>query len=227
MKILQTCLVALCDKTTDDSLESVREYARMWFAEHLNRIDRQALDNTTAKWVRMQLARLLVESGPIDAWWNEEYFPQLQGDWMEDEADDDKENDSEEGGDVKSGDNDATKSKSDASSSGDGSGSDSGGSTKKVDDDDDNAEDDDEDEDVEYINVIAEWLRDSPIEGVDPSARSWLLEVLSENKPSVLLLGRVLRRLAERWFGGTPIFETFTCVYRLYSQVCGLSILQS
>ena len=213
VKILQTCLMALCDKPTDDSLDSLHQYARMYFAEHLKSIDRQTLNNTTTKWLRTQLARLLVESGPIDAWWNEEYFEELQGDWMEEEADDDEEDNVEDGSDIKSEDDDATKSESDGS----GSGSDSGKSTNKVDNDDDNVEDEDDD----YIDVIAEWLRDSPIDGIDSNARSWLLEVLSGNNPSVLLLGRVLRRLAERWFGGTPSFDTFTCVHRLYSQVRG------
>jgi hypothetical protein len=189
----------------------------MWFAEHLNRIDRQALDNTTVKLVRTQLARLLVEPGPIDAWWDEEYFDELQGDWMDEEADDDKEDGSEEGDNVKSADDDTTKSKSD-----DG-GSESGCSTNKVGNDDDNGKDDDDD----YIDVVAEWLRDAPIEGIGSSARSWLLEVLSGNNPSVLLLGRVLRRLAERWFGGTPSFDTFTCVDRLYSQVRWLHTQQN
>ena len=210
-KILQTCLVALCDKPSDDDLYSLHQYARTYFAEHLNRIDRQALDNTTLKWVRTQLAWLLVESDPIDTWWNEEYLDDMQNDWMEEEADEDEEDDSEVGGDVQSGDDDATKTKPDGS----GSGSDSGGSTNKVDEDDKNVEDADDD----YIDVVAEWLRDSPLEGIESSACSWLLEVLSGNKPSVLLLGRVLRRLAERWFGGTPSFDTFTCVHRLYSQV--------
>lgn len=204
VKILQTCLVALCDKPDDDNLSSLREYARMWFAEHLGLVDKDALDPTTVKWITTQLARLLVEPSPINAWWDEEYFDELQGDWLDDS--DDNENQAADGEESGSEQDSDSKDESDDASS----------TTDKEDDEADDEED-------PYIFTIAEWLRGSPIEGIDSLDRDWLIEMVSNNKPAILLLGRVLRQLAARWFGETPSFTTFTCVYRLYWQVCAIA----
>jgi hypothetical protein len=201
VKILQTCLVALCDKPTDGSISSLREYARMWFIEHLSHVEREALDATTVKWIRTQLARLLVESGPIDAWWDEEYFEELQEDWL-DEEDDEDEDDATNAGADESDREQTTKGSNNSQEDGDAD------------------DDDDEEEEDPYIDIIAAWLRDSSIEGIDSVDRSWLIDTLSEKNPTVLLLGRVLHRLADRWFSSTPSFSTYTCVHRLYWQVC-------
>lgn len=209
VRILQACLVSLCDKPNDDNLDSLREYARMYFPEHLRHVNKEALDNATLKWIRTQLARLLVEPEPIDAWWNEEYFDELREDWVDeddDDHDDDAEEEEDDTVDAKSGDEDETKSKPDGN---EGSNDPQG--------------DEEEDEEDDYIEIVANWLRDSPIDGIDSNERSWLLGILSEEKnPSILLLGRVLRRLADRWFNGTPIFETFRCVNSLYCKVSGV-----
>lgn len=205
VKILQTCLVALCEKSDDEDLKSLREYARMWFAEHLGKVDKEALDTPTVKWICTQLARLLVEPGPIDAWWDEDYFDQLQGDWLDEEDSDD----SDAGTDEAEGADENTESGTDA---------DSEGTRSTVD-----KQDDEDAEDEDYINIMAKWLKDSSIEGMDSADRSWLIDTLGDQNPRVLLLKRVLTRLADRWFGGPSSTSTYTCINRLYCQVCTTS----
>ena len=202
-RILHSCLVVLCEKPSEPSLKSLREYARLYFVEHLRRIDKQTLDNASLKWVRTQLARLLTDPEPIDAWWNAQYFGILQDDWMDDEVDDEDEEEEDEEADDNSveGGSDGEQEKE--------------GSAKS----DDKEDEDDDEETPKYMDTIADWLRDAPIDGIESTGRTWLLDALSNQKPNNQLFIRVLRRLAERWYGGTPAFETFTCVYRLYIQV--------
>jgi hypothetical protein len=193
VKILRACLVVLCDKLEDDKdLKSLREYARMYFVEHLIHVDRDALDNDTVKWITTQLARILVEEGPIDAWWDEVYYEELREDWINDEEDSGEESEDE---DEPSSEEGSHNSKSDTGKS----------------------------DDERYVDAIAKWLRDAAIDGIEPHERTWLQETLSGDNPSVHILSRVLRRLAERWFSGTPTFETFLCVHGLYTQVSDIS----
>ena len=191
-KILCACLVVLCDKPKDDDdLKSLREYARMYFVEHLMHVDRDALDNDTVKWITTRLARILVEERPIDAWWDEEYYEQLRADWINNEEDSGEESEDEDENSNESGSDD---SKSDTGKN----------------------------NDERYVDAIAKWLRGTAIDGIDPHERTWLQETLSGDNASVQILSRVLRRLAERWFGAIPTFETFLCVHGLYTQVSNI-----
>ena len=189
VKILQACLVVLCDKPKDDKdLKSLREYARMYFVDHLRQVDREALDNDTVKWIRTQLARILVEESPIDAWWDEDYYEELRDDWINDEDDGGEETEDE-----------------DEQSSEPGA--------------DDSKSDSEKNDDERYVDALAKWLRGAAIDGIDLHERTWFQDTLSGNNPSVKILSRVLRRLAERWFSSIPTFETFLCVHGLYVQV--------
>ena len=66
-RIVQTCLTTLCEKHDDESLSSLRDYARMCFVEHLAKIDSESVSEVVAKDITSRLCRLLMEPAYIDA----------------------------------------------------------------------------------------------------------------------------------------------------------------
>ena len=84
-KVVQSCLIALCEKHDEEGVDSLRDCARMWFLDHLKRIDLDSESGVVLKEIGSRLCKLLMEPAFIDSWWDAEYFDELREDWIDDD----------------------------------------------------------------------------------------------------------------------------------------------
>lgn len=85
--ILQTCLESLCDKekASDPRFTPLREYATLWFGEHLVDIDLFGPDQKALQSAGTKLVHLLWSEDAIDLWWVPALNSSLRYDWLQEE----------------------------------------------------------------------------------------------------------------------------------------------